>query len=213
MKLRLPKKSPAELIRRQIRCGLKPEAVFLCFDTDPFLPEAQVFPAKTDDLIYMLTRDYGIRVATLSKLQIPRISDARVGMTIVSLDDAFWQGFEPNTTAPGARLVALKVRKREFGDYVWVSMEPYPPSSIYKQDLEALLEQLKFVDLIVFGKWNYDSRARTEEARIEYAQNIDTLVSFCRKNKIRLHIKSDTWKWAYESRHEQDPYEFLGAES
>jgi hypothetical protein len=75
-------------------------------------------------------------------------------------------------------------------------MEPYPPSAIYKQDIKALLEELAFVDLIVFGKWNYDKRATTEEARQEYAENINVLTDFCKSNNIRLHIKSDTLSFA-----------------
>lgn len=207
MKVRLPEKSPIELVKHQLEREIfrvEPEGVFMSFETDPFLPEIQRHgsPSQftTDDFLYMLTRDYGLKVAILSKLQVPGISGVRCGMTIVSLEDDFWQQFEPYTTPLEARLVSLRTRKKEFGDFVWVSMEPYPPNEIYRQDFESLLKRLKFVDLIVFGKWNYDARARTEQARVEYAQNIDTLISFCRKNKIRLHIKSDTWKWAYNSR-------------
>jgi len=192
-KVRLPKKPPVELVRHQLeyqwRFHWKSDlGVFLSFLTDPFLPEVH----GTDDLLYMLTRDYGITAATLSKLQVPGLSGVRAGMTIVSLDEEFMEKYEPNTTPPSARLVSLRTRKREFGDYVWVSMEPYPPSAIYKQDLEDLLKQLKFVDFIVFGKWNYDSRANTEEARREYAVDIETLTDFCKSNNIRYHIKSDT---------------------
>ena len=209
--VRLPQKSPIDLIRRQLQYGFYPKSdigVFLSFLTDPFLPEVHI----TDDLLYMLTRDYGIRTATLSKLQVPGISGVRAGMTIVSLDDEFMEKYEPNTIPPTSRLVSLNTRKREFGDYVWVSMEPYPPSAIYKQDFEGLLRALRFVDLIVFGKWNYDSRARTEEARQEYAEKIGILIEFSRKHKIRVHIKSDTMKWAYHSRKDVDPYEFLDPE-
>jgi len=196
-RVKLPQKSPIDLVRHQLQNQWRFRwtsnlGVFLSFLTDPFLPEIHVKGFTADDLIYMLTRDYGIRVATLSKLQIPGLSGTRVGMTIVSLDDEFWQQYEPNTTPPGARRVSLFTRKREFSDYVWVSMEPYPPSTIYKQNLLELLEGLKFVDLIVFGKWNYDPRARTEEARKDYAADIEILTDFCKSNNIRYHIKSDT---------------------
>jgi len=195
--VRLPKKSPVELVRHQLehqwRFHWKSDlGVFLSFLTDPFLPEVHA----TDDLVYMLTRDYGITTATLSKLQVPGLSGVRAGMTIVSLDDEFMEKYEPNTTPPSARLVSLRMRKREFGDYVWVSMEPYPPSAIYKQNLRDLLEELKFVDLIVFGKWNYDPRARTNEARSEYEENIEVLTDFCKSNSIRCHVKSDTLNFA-----------------
>jgi len=199
--IRLPQKSPIDLVRHQLQSQWRFHwksnlGVFLSFLTDPFLPEIHVKGFTTDDLIYMLTRDYGIRVATLSKLQTPGLSGTRAGMTIVSLDDEFWQQYEPNTTPPDARRISLLTRKREFCDYVWVSMEPYPPSAIYKQNLRELLEELKFVDLIVFGKWNYDPRARTSEARREYAENIEVLTDFCKSNKIRCHIKSDTLNFA-----------------
>jgi len=210
--VRLPQKPPIDLARRQLETEplfhwTSDIGVFLSFLTDPFLPEAHTRKFTTDDLIRMLIRDYGIRVATLSKLATPGLSGARVGMTIVSLDDEFWQKYEPNTTPPEARLVSLHTKKKEFGDYVWVSMEPYPPSAIYKQNLKALLEELAFVDLIVFGKWNYNKRARTEEARREYAENVDVLTDFCKEQDIRLYVKSDTMAFAYPDR--KDPHETL----
>ena len=206
--VRLPQESPIDLVRHQLKTERRFHwtsdiGVFLSFLTDPFLLEAHTTKFTTDDLIYTLARDYGIRVATLSKLATPRLSGTRVGMTIVSLDDEFWQKYEPNTTPPEARLVSLHTRKEEFGDYVWVSMEPYPPSAIYKQDFESLLKALKFVDLIVFGKWNYDARARTEKARQEYAEEVGVLVDFSRKNGVRLHVKSDTMAFAHPDR--EDP--------
>lgn len=115
-------------------------------------------------------------------------------MTIVSVDRDFWRKFEPNTLEPQRRIAALEDCKGD-KEYPWVSMEPYPPSAIHKQRIEDLLEELNFVDLIIFGKWNYDKRARTEEARREYAANIAVLTDFCKSNNIRLHIKSDTLKF------------------
>jgi len=194
-KVRLPKKPPIELVRHQLEYQWRFHpwksdlGVFLSFLTDPFLPEVD---ANTLDLIRLLRNVYGIRVATLSKLDCSSIHDVRQGMTLVSLDNKFWMMYEPNTVVPEARLIRMRTCKQEFGDYVWVSMEPYPPSSIYKQDLLRLLEELTFVDLIVFGKWNYDSRANTEEARREYAADIEVLTDFCKSNNVRCHIKSDT---------------------
>jgi DNA repair photolyase len=188
LQVRYPKISPYCSVERQLLKGLKPQGVFLSFMTDPFLPET-----STAALIGML-RDKGIRVATLSKLDVSRFHNIRHGITVVSLDHYFHLRYEPNTLPSYTRLKFLKAAK-DRGDFVWISMEPYPPSSIHKQNLLQLLEEIKFVDLIVFGKWNYDARAKTEQARQEYAGNLVVVKDFCRSNNIRLHIKSDTIKF------------------
>jgi DNA repair photolyase len=194
----LPAKPPVELVQHQLEKQWRFHwtsklGVFLSFLTDPFLPKLK---AETEKLISYLL-DQGVTVATLSKLGVSEYY-GKHGMTLVSLDSDFWMKFEPNTMPPLRRIEDLEQVKGRWQEYVWVSMEPYPPSAIYKQDLETLLEELKFVDLIIFGKWNYDSRARTEEARIEYAENIRVLTDFCKSNNIRLHVKSDTLNFVRE---------------
>jgi len=194
--VRLPKKPPVELVRHQLEHQWRFHwtsklGVFLSFLTDPFLPKIK---QETEKLIgYLL--DQGVTVATCSKLDFSNF-DVKHGMTIVSLDQDFWKKFEPNTLPPNLRIADLEHCKCT-GEYVWVSMEPYPPSAIYKQNLKALLEELAFVDLIVFGKWNYDKRATTEEARREYAENVKVITDFCKEQDIRLHIKSDTLEFVF----------------
>ena len=215
--VRLPKKSPVDLVKHHLehqwinvseyyvfRHGTivslddnfhtwtSKLGVFLSFLTDPFLPQVK---ESTEHLIAYLL-DLGVTIATLSKLATSYYY-SRHGMTVVSLDHDFWQKFEPNTLEPQRRIAALEDCKGEKED-VWISMEPYPPSAIHKQRIEDLLEELSFVDLIVFGKWNYDPRARTEAARGEYAENIKVLTDFCKSNNIRLHVKSDTLKFAFK---------------
>lgn len=187
---RYPKVPPVDLVRRQLERGLKPDGVFISFETDPFLPGVE---DATEELIEMLIFDYDVRVATLSKMGVSCFSGVRHGVSIVSLDEEFWMQHEPRTLRPNLRLSLLEDR-----GYGWISMEPYPPSAIYKQNFKGFLEYFKdaYVDLIIFGKWNYDSRSRTEEARKEYADNISILTDFCKSNDIRLHIKSDTVKIA-----------------
>jgi len=187
-----PKIPPVDMVRKQLEkmpLNQRPKGVFISFCTDPYLPKSR---DATENLISLLL-DEGAKVATLSKLDVSSYY-VRQGMTVVSLDLDFWQKFEPNTRTPRSRINALGHCARGH-DYVWVSMEPYPPSAIYKQSLIALLEELNFVDLIVFGKWNYDKRANTDEARKEYAKNIEVLTDFCKSNNIRLHVKSDTMKF------------------
>jgi len=194
--VRLPQKAPAELVKHQLEHQWRFHwtsklGVFLSFLTDPFLPQIKSSTAVLVDIL----QAQNVKVATLSKLDNPYQRGVRKGMTIVSLDQDFWTTWEPNATPPNNRVATLKFWKHQFNEYVWVSMEPYPPSAIYKQDLEALLEELSFVDLIVFGKWNYDKRARTEQARRDYAENVQVLTDFCKENKIRMHVKSDTLKF------------------
>jgi len=192
IQVRYPKKSPYELVQHQLMQGkINPQGVFISFMTDPFLPET-----CTSALIAML-RDKGIRVATLSKLDVSPFHHIRHGVTIASLGYSFHDRYEPNTLPAYKRLRFLQAAK-DRGDFVWVSMEPYPPSTIHKQNLPRLLEELKFVDLIIFGKWNYDSRARTELAKQEYEEEINVLRKFGRKHNIRVHIKTDTLKFIGE---------------
>jgi len=192
--VRLPKKPSAELVRHQLERQWRFHwashlGVFLSFLTDPFLPQLK---EETEKLIsYLLDR--GVTVATCSKLDFSNFY-VKHGMTIVSLDRKFQEKFEPNTLPINLRIADLEHCKG-MKEYVWISMEPYPPSAIHKQNLTNLLNELNFVDLIIFGMWNYDKRARTEEARKEYTENIAVLTDFCKENNIRLHIKSDTLKF------------------
>lgn len=185
----------------------------MCFLTDPYLsdPFGHIPNWKlTEDLIELLVSK-GINVATLSKRNVSFVGlyllnaenapktfgQIKSGMTIVSLDEAFWRQYESNAPAPMERLRLLKN-----ANWPWISMEPSPCSDIYKQDLQVLLEQITEVvvpKLIVFGMWNYDGRSRTEKARLEYARNVEVLTDFCRSNKIRRHVKSDTLKFISEA--------------
>lgn len=185
----LPKKDSVDLVRHQLE-KFRAAGVFLSFLTDPFLPFNK---DKTNRLVRFLL-EKRIRVATLSKLDVSFINGARHGMTIVSLDKDFWQTYEPKTISPQERMLKLEACHNQ-GNYAWVSMEPYPPSAMHHQDFKAFLEKFKFVNLIIFGKLNYNSRANTEQARNDYAENTEDLTDFCKSNQIRLHVKSDTLKF------------------
>ena len=78
-----------------------------------------------------------------------------------------------------------------------MSMEPWPVQDIYPYDINDIKEFWEdlahdCVDFIVFGKWNYDPRSRTEKARQEYAEIIPQFIDFCNDHGIRYHVKSDT---------------------
>jgi DNA repair photolyase len=195
-KIRHPKQSPKSLVETQLNNPFCPkiEGVFLSFGTDPFLNENR---NDTEELIRFLFHR-NIRVATLSKIATDGCAsngEVRHGMTVVSVENKFRNQFEPNTSSPLTRVADLRGLKENWNQYVWVSMEPYPPSTIYKQNFQLLLEGLSFVDFIVFGKWNYSKSASTEEARLGYANNVEVLEDFCKANRIRYHVKLDTLKF------------------
>lgn len=200
--LRFPKEPPAELVMQQLQKAFLKNpcshcnGVFLSFFTDCF---HALNRKNTEELIKMLWRlDWRTRIATSSKCGICEISESpnvRHGISLVSLDKGFCKKYEPNALPPKNRLRALC--RGHLNGYSWVSIEPYPVSAIWKQNITDLLEELKFwgIDLIVFGKWNYDKRSNTHDAKHEYADNITTLRDFCKSNNIRLHIKSTTLKF------------------
>lgn len=199
LNVRLPRKEPVLLVARQLARMQpnQPDGVLLSFITDPFL---EVNRESTEQVIKLLL-DQGIRVATLSKMAVSRFPEVRHGITLVSVDLPFACEWEPNVPFPRDRVQMLR-EASERGEYVWVSMEPYPCSAIWKQPLIPLLEELKFVDLIIFGKWNYDPRAKTPEARAEYTGLVQAFKYFCLNNNIRYHVKSDTLKFINEKKGE-----------
>ena len=203
--VRLPKKTPLELVRTQIEKHVEKEplallsqiieGVFISFCTDPFSRENR---KATEDLIgYLKGLHHAPRVATLSKSGVSEHCGVISGMTLVSSDTMFWKTHEANALSPKSRLRALCSSSAR-NDETWVSMEPYPCSAIWKQDIEELLEEVKFwaePSLIIFGKWNYDERSNTPMARLEYKSYVEVLRDWCSANRIRCYIKSDTLKF------------------
>jgi len=194
-KVRLPRYPPLALVGKQVANGLMPEGVFSSFGTDPFLPSVEL---STRDLVNFLLAK-GIKVATLTKM-VPYCWSLKVrfGITIVSLDEQFRKTFEPNTSSIKERLKLLHLAHIYHG-YTWASLEPYPPPAIWKQDLRNLLNAISFVDFMIFGKWNYDKRANTHEAREFYRSTLPEFEDFCKAHRIRYWVKSGTRKFCEEA--------------
>ena len=188
--VRYPKEKPIELVRQQLDKGLKPEGVFISFLTEPLLPGVR---ESTEDLAQFLV-DKGIRVAISSKSDVCLVADIRHGMTIVSMDAEFARRFEGNNPEPMMRVETLKA-VHDSGEYTWVSLEPLPCPEIWEQDIFETLRQLQFVDFLILGKWNYDRRADTSEAREYYRSAVDTFREFCAEHGIRHYIKADTLRF------------------
>jgi hypothetical protein len=190
--VRIAKKEVIDKFREDVE-KKKPEGVFLSFATDPLNAEVLHYTM----FISMILAKKGIPLAVLSKRGYGDVllqsSTVRMGKTIVSLDAQFWQEHEHNTDIPLDRLWSLKMC-----NHPWISCEPYPTPNIFFQDAKNFLENIVRMvtpKLIIFGKWNYDKRANTIEAREFYRETVNTFTDFCKSNHIQLHVKSDTLKF------------------
>ena len=185
--VRYPTKSPLELVRRQLDKGLRPEGVFISFFTEPLHPKAR---DSTEEIARFLLSQ-GIQVAISSKLGIASVPGVRNGMTVVSADAEFSRSYEGFNPLPQSRINTLRTA-HDSGEYTWASLEPLPCPAIWKQDILEVLQKLNFVDFLILGKWNYDKRSSTKEARAYYRDAVGTFCDFCAEHGIRHYVKAGT---------------------
>lgn len=170
--------------------------VFLSLATDPFMFKQKDVEKHSLEIISRLNKD-GIKVVTLTKGIYPKeLADKKYsskneyGITPVSLCSKFQKKFEPGAASAKERIAALKYLQKQ-GLKTWVSIEPCPTPNIVSQDLREILEQIKFVDKIIFGSWHYNSQiSKYPNANKFYLDCSKILNEFCKKNGIKLHIKS-----------------------
>ena len=192
--------------------------VHLCFMSDPFMydfdkknliPEIKEMTLK---IIERLNKE-GIRVTTLTKGFYPdEILDKKrslqtndYGITLVSLNENFKKEYEPYSAPYEKRIESLK-KLDKAGLKTWVSMEPYPTPQLPRlkntgaEEIDEILERIKFVKKIVFGKLNYSKLnyyngnysqvyGNGDDFYKEMAQKV---INFCEKNDIEHHIKFGT---------------------
>ena len=189
-----------ELLEKEIpKYKDKIEYVHLCFSTDPFMYNQEEVGKLSLKIIDKLNEN-GIRCTVLTKGVYPKelasrndySKDNEYGITLVSLDESFKEEFEPNSASFGDRIESLKyLHKRGFK--TWVSMEPYPTPNLIKQDLLEILETISFVDQIIFGKLNHSAQStQFEHAKEFYNSMALSVIKFCRKHKMKYHIKQGT---------------------
>ena len=178
------------------RLSEKIVSVQLCFTTDPFM---EGYPEVGEMSIVAMKKinEAGIKCTVLTKGILPRSleelsKENEYGITLVSLDEAFREKYEPHTASLQKRLNALKDLHKA-GCKTWVSVEPYPTPNIVQQDLMTLLEAVSFVDRIIFGRMNYNKQVSEYAGHKEFYNDCAALVSvFCRERGIDLHIKEGT---------------------
>jgi len=187
--------------------------VHLCFMSDPFmydfekddlLPEVKELTLR---IIERLNKE-GIRVTTLTKGFYPdEILDEKrflrtneYGITLVSLDNKFKEKFEP-FSAPYEKRIESLMKLAKAGLETWVSIEPYPTPELDKtaDDTGTLLEKVKFVNKIIFGKLNYRRLNHNsgpsqvwENNHDFYRKKAQEIIDFCKKKDIEYHIKFGT---------------------
>ncbi len=189
-----------ELLDKEIpKLKDKIKVVHLCFTTDPFMYKQKEVRDLTLKIIERLNKD-NIRCTVLTKGIYPKqlVNVKKYGLrneygiTIVSLSKKFKDSFEPGSAPYNQRIKSLKYL-HDKGLKTWISMEPYPTTNLARQDLSGILNEVKFVDKIIFGKLNYNVKTSEFQNNKEfYDERAKEVIAFCQKNEIEYHIKYGT---------------------
>lgn len=186
-----------ELLDKEIpKLKNKIKSVQLCFTTDPFMME---YPEVSDMSLKIIKKlnNNGINCVTLTKGILPnellKLSKTnKHGITLVSLSEDFREKMEPNTAKISERIDALRTLHNA-GFFTWVSIEPYPTPNIFSQELLPILESIKFVDKIIFGRMHYNKEVTAYKTHKEFFNKAaNQVITFCNKNNILYHIKTGT---------------------
>lgn len=188
--------------------------VHLSFMTDPFMYDIEkncLIPEikeMTMNIIRLLNKE-NIKVTVLTKGIYPEelldtnqfLQTNEYGITLVSLNNDFKREFEPYSASFKERISSLK-KLSDNGLITWASIEPYPTPDLDSsaQNIEELLERLKFVKKIIFGKLNYNRLAyygnsptsKWQNNEMFYEDMAKKVIEFCQKNNIKYHIKFGT---------------------
>ncbi len=192
--------------------------VHLCFMSDPFMydfekkdliPEIKEMTLK---IIEKLNKE-GIKVTTLTKgFYTDELLDEKrflrtneYGITLVSLNESFKKEYEPFSAPYEKRIKSLE-KLAKAGLRTWVSMEPYPTPHLPRlketkaENIDEILNKIKFVEKIVFGKLNYSRLNYYNGSHSQiwsngddfYKEMVQKVIDFCEKNNIKYHIKFGT---------------------
>lgn len=186
-----------DLLDREIpKLKEKIKSVQLCFTTDPFMenyPEVCKMSLKAIEKLN--DADIQCNILTKGKLPIELKNFSKkneYGITLVSLDEKYRKEYEPNSLPYNKRISSLK-KLHEAKCKTWVSIEPYPTPNIIEQNLITILDKIKFVDKIIFGRTHYN-KIISEYKEYKEFYNIEAkkVIEFCEENNIMYHIKNGT---------------------
>ena len=186
-----------EILDREIpRLKDKIQSVQLCFTTDPFMYEYDDIKEMSLAAIKKLN-DAGIKCTVLTKGLLPielaeASPDNEYGITLISLDENYRHRMEPGSATYQERLAALRVL-HDRGCHTWVSIEPYPTPNLIEQDIQNVLEAVRFTDKIIFGRTNYSKDITAYKHHKEfYNEQAAAVIAFCDDRNIAYHIKVGT---------------------
>jgi len=186
------------LIKELPKFKNKIKTLHMCFTTDPFMYHYDEIIDASVDILHMIA-EHDIKASVLTKGIYPDTlydlpKNFEFGITLISLDEDFRKSMEPGAAPYSERIESLK-RIKEQGFNTWVSIEPYPTPNIFEQDYSKILESIKFVDKIIFGKINYNKIATAYKDKVNFFNDLaEQTITFCNQNKIDYHIKDGTIK-------------------
>lgn len=174
----------------------KIQSVQLCFTTDPFMFNYPEICDLSLQCIHKLNEN-GIKCTALTKGVLPfelseLSSENEYGITLISLNEDFRQEIEPGSAPYMDRILSLK-KLHDTGCKTWVSIEPYPTPNFINQSLDEIIEAVSFVDKIIFGRLNYNSKVSQYKAYKRFFNEMaDKVIRFCEINNKQYHIKEGT---------------------
>lgn len=172
------------------------KSLHLCFSTDPFMYGYDEISDMSIKILKRLNKD-NIKCTVLTKgllpLELSELSEENeYGITLVSLDNEFKNKYEPNSANYTERIECLRQLYLR-GCKTWVSIEPYPTPNIVEQDIANILDEVSFVDKIIFGRMNYNPRVSQYQDYKEYYNNLARIVeAFCKNHNMDCYIKNGT---------------------
>lgn len=174
----------------------KIQMLHLCFTTDPFMYQYKEVQDMSLSAIRKINAA-GVKCSVLTKgilpIELAELSkDNEYGVTLITMNEAFRKRMEQGAAPWKKRLAALKAL-HDAGCKTWVSIEPYPTPNIVKQDLQKLLEEVSFVDRIIFGRMNYSKEVTVYADHKQFFNDrAAEVIKFCEDRGISYHIKVGT---------------------
>lgn len=186
-----------ELLNKEIpKLKNKIKSVQLCFTTDPFMygyPEVSEMSIKAISLL----NENGIKCTALTKgilpIELATLSkENEYGITLISLNEEFRKEIEPNAASYQERIASLRALHKA-GCKTWVSIEPYPTPNFIEQDIHDILDEIAFVDKIIFGRLHYNKKvSEYKNHKKFFNETANTVIDFCKTHNIAYHIKTKT---------------------
>lgn len=186
-----------ELLDKEIpKYKSKIQSVQLCFTTDPFMYN---YPEISDMSIQCIKKlnNNGIKCTALTKGILPKelaelSKENEYGITLISLNEDFRKEMEPGSAPYKDRINALRYL-HDKNCKTWVSIEPYPTPNFIEQNLSDILNELSFVDKIIFGRLNYNAKvSKYKDYKKFFNEMANLVINYCKSNNKQYHIKEGT---------------------